>query len=135
MTVTRVSPREAKKLIDDDGYAYVDVRSIPEFEAGHPAGAYNVPIAHLGPMGMSPNASFLSVMQKHFANDAKLVVGCQSGGRSYHAALVLEAAGFTSVVDQRAGFAGAGGEPGWRPGGFPVSTEAEAGRSYEALAK
>jgi rhodanese-related sulfurtransferase len=40
----RVSPQEAKDLMDKEGYVYVDVRSIPEFEAGHPAGAFNVPI-------------------------------------------------------------------------------------------
>ena len=28
------------------GYTYVDVRSIPEFAQGHPAGAVNVPLLH-----------------------------------------------------------------------------------------
>jgi rhodanese-related sulfurtransferase len=135
MSVRRVSPDEAKKLVDEQGYVYVDVRSIPEFEAGHPAGSFNVPIAHLGSMGMTPNTSFLAVMQKHFAQDAKLVLGCKSGGRSYQAALLLHAAGFTNVVDQRAGFDGAPGEPGWRPRGLPVSAQAPADHTYESLSK
>ena len=135
MSVRRVSPEEAKTLLDEEGYVYVDVRSIPEFEAGHPQGAYNVPIAHLGQMGMTPNTNFLIVMQKHFARDAKLVVGCKAGGRSLQAAMLLQSAGFTGVVDQRAGFDGGPGEPGWRPRGLPISQQAEADKSYEALAK
>ena len=130
----RVPPEQAKALMDE-GYVYVDVRSIPEFEQGHPEGAYNVPIAHLGQMGMAPNADFLAVMQRHFAPDTKLVVGCQSGGRSLQASSILERVGYTTVVDQRAGFGGAGGEAGWRSLGLPTSTAAQAGHSYEELAK
>jgi rhodanese-related sulfurtransferase len=130
----RVPPEQAKALMDE-GYVYVDVRSIPEFEQGHPEGAYNIPIAHLGPMGMAPNADFLAVMQKHFAPDAKLVVGCASGGRSLQAAAMLERVGYTTVVDQRAGFNGTGAEAGWRALGLPTDTAAQAGRSYQELAK
>ena len=36
--ITSVTPREAKRLVDEEGYTYVDVRSVPEFEQGHPAG-------------------------------------------------------------------------------------------------
>jgi len=54
MNVKRVSPEEALSLVEKEGYAYVDVRSVPEFESGHPEGAYNVPLAHLGPQGMKP---------------------------------------------------------------------------------
>jgi rhodanese-related sulfurtransferase len=117
----------------DEGYAYVDVRSIPEFEQGHPKGAYNVPIAHMGPRGMAANPDFLAVMQRHFPRDAKLVVGCQSGGRSMQAAMILERAGYASVVDQRAGFGGTAAETGWRALGLPVSNAAEPGRSYQEL--
>jgi rhodanese-related sulfurtransferase len=138
MTVKRVSPDEAFELLQKEGYVYVDVRSIPEFEAGHPAGAYNVPIAHAGPAGMAPNPEFLSVMEKNFPRDAKIVVGCKSGGRSLQAANVLLGAGYTNVIDQRAGFqAGMGPsgrmEPGWGPRGLPTSETAEAGHDYEVL--
>lgn len=135
----RVSPQEARELIERDGYVYVDVRSVPEFQAGHPEGAYNVPLMHMGAGGMSPNADFLAVMQKAFPKDAKLVVACKAGGRSLRAAGMLEAAGYTNVVDQRAGFEGAHDpatgrvEPGWRPAGLPVSQQAAPGHDYEAL--
>ena len=49
------------------GYAYLDVRSVPEFAQGHPAGAYNVPIIHMGPAGNQPNARFLEVIERRFA--------------------------------------------------------------------
>ena len=134
MTVKRVSPEEATQLIDDEGYLYVDVRSLPEFDAGHPAGAYNVPLMHQGPAGMMPNPDFLAVMETAFPKTAKLVVGCKAGGRSARAAAMLEAAGFTNVVDQKAGYEGPSPlEPGWRPKGLPTSAQAAADRTYEGL--
>ena len=33
MPVKRVSPEEARDLMEKEGYTYLDVRSIPEFEA------------------------------------------------------------------------------------------------------
>ena len=135
----RISPQEARELIEREGYVHVDVRSIPEFQAGHPAGAYNVPLMHMGPAGMTRNPDFLSVMQQAFPKDAKLVVACKAGGRSAQAAAMLESAGYTNVVDQRAGFEGAHDpatgrvEPGWRPAGLPVSTQPAAGHDYESL--
>lgn len=128
----RVSPQEAKDLMDSEGYVYVDVRSIPEFDSGHPEGSYNVPINHMGPAGMTANADFLAVMEKAFGKDAKIIVACKGGGRSLRAAGLLEQAGFTNVIDQRAGFDGHA-EPGWRPAGLPVATGAPADHTYEGL--
>src|SRR5262249_50895094 len=120
MSVKRVPPVEAAKLLDE-GWKYVDVRSIPEFEAGHPKGAYNVPLMHFLPgRGMSPNSEFAEVFGQHFAKDEKVVVGCKTGGRSLRAAELLGAAGFTSVIDMAGGFEGerdASGRvvvPGWK---------------------
>ena len=134
----RVSPQEASELIQAEGYVHVDVRSVPEFQAGHPEGAYNVPLMHMGPGGMAPNPDFLAVMEKAFPKDAPLVIGCKAGGRSARAVAMLESAGYTNVVDQRAGFEGAPDpsgrvEPGWRPAGLPVSHQPAAGHDYEAL--
>ena len=44
MAVKRISPEEARDLMDKEGYVYLDVRSVPEFAAGHPTGAYNIPL-------------------------------------------------------------------------------------------
>jgi rhodanese-related sulfurtransferase len=139
MAVRRVSPQEAKELMDEEGYAHVDVRSIPEFEAGHPAGAYNVPLNHRGPAGVAPNPDFLAVMQAHFPKDAKVIVSCQAGGRSARAAALLEQAGYTSVADATAGYEGkpdpATGRfvPGWRPSGLPVAIDSPPERTYSSL--
>jgi rhodanese-related sulfurtransferase len=120
-------------LIEKEGYVYVDVRSVPEFEQGHPTGAYNVPLLNMGASGMTPNADFITVMEKSFPKDAKLVVGCKGGGRSLRAASLLLAAGFQDVVDQRGGFDGSPADPGWRPAGLPVSVDAPTDHRYEAL--
>ncbi len=58
MYVKRVSPEEALGLMQNEGWAYLDVRSVAEFEQGHPAGAYNVPLTHMNPNGTSANADF-----------------------------------------------------------------------------
>lgn len=133
MPVKRISPEEAKALVDGEGYAYLDVRSIPEFEAGHPSGAFNIPLNHMGPAGMVPNPEFMAVVEKSFPKDAKLVLGCKGGGRSLRAAEMMQAAGWTSIVDQRAGFEGHPGEPGWRPKGLPTEAKGDPARGYEAL--
>lgn len=141
MTIKRVSPKEAFELMQNDGYVYVDVRSIPEFDMGHATGAFNVPLMHMGAQGMEPNADFLSVMKKAFPQDKKLVVGCQAGGRSLRAAQLLIDAGFTNVIDQRAGWKGQSDpfgrvtEKGWSGEGLPTSTSPEAGRDYAGLSK
>ena len=136
--VKRVSPAEAHTL-SQEGYVYVDVRSEQEFAQGHPAGAYNIPLMHQGASGMTPNAEFLSVIKNTFPIDTKLVLGCRSGARSLRATEELAKAGFTDIVEQRAGFDGprdafgAATEPGWGPAGLPVSRTAANGRSYAEL--
>jgi rhodanese-related sulfurtransferase len=138
MAVKRITPEEARDLMDKEGYVYLDVRSVPEFAAGHPTGACNVPLLDMGPGGMVENPNFLAVVEKNFPRDAKLVVGCKAGGRSARAAALLERAGYTNLVDQKNGYEGTplptgGVEPGWRPKGLPTSTQAAPGRAYDAL--
>ncbi len=138
--VKRVSPKEAKALLDQ-GWTYLDVRSEPEFERGHPAGAINIPLMHAGPMGMAPNAEFMKVVQAVFPKDARLVVGCQGGGRSMRATQLLESAGYQDIVDQRCGFGGAHDntgrvvEPGWAAEKLPVETGQPPGCGYQELLK
>lgn len=139
MAVKRVTPDEAANLIEQ-GWIYVDVRSIPEFDEGHPRGAYNVPLLHRTPQGtLVGNPDFGAVMSAAFPRDEHLVIGCRSGGRSLKAAEQLVAAGFTNIVDMRGGFLGemgAGGQvacEGWKPRNLPVAQAPEPGRSYDAL--
>lgn len=111
----RISPAEAHAKMTGEGFTYVDVRRPEEFAEGHPAGAINIPIGD----------TFVADMDARFAKDAKIIVGCRSGARSLKAQTLLVAAGFTNVLDQRAGFDGARGsfgeinEPGWKRAGLP----------------
>ena len=141
MTFKQVGAKDALSLIENDGYVYVDVRSLPEFDAGHPKGAFNVPLMNMGAGGMQPNNDFLAVMRHAFTPDQKIIVGCKAGGRSLKAAQMLSGAGFTNVVDQKGGWSGQTdpfgqvSEPGWSSEGLPTSTTAEAGHDYAALSK
>lgn len=132
-------PADAKALLDSQqGWIYLDVRSVDEFQVGHPAGAWNIPLLNRGPLGMSPNPDFASVVQRTFAKDAKLVVGCASGPRSLRACDVLESAGYTDLVNVEGGFMGAQDDygriiPGWAAAGLPVEKSAPVERTYEHL--
>jgi rhodanese-related sulfurtransferase len=138
--VKRVTPLEAQALMAQ-GWTYLDVRSIPEFEGGHPAGAVNVPLLHLENGRMAPNRDFQTVVTANFPKDTKLVVGCKAGPRSAQASALLAAAGYSDVVDVRGGFHGerdAMGRvtaPGWAEQNLPVETATAADRTYAALAK
>jgi rhodanese-related sulfurtransferase len=132
--IKSVTPEEAAALLAE-GYVYVDVRSEPEFEAGHVPGALNVPLLHQGPAGMTANPEFLSVMQQAFGKGEKLVVGCKAGGRSKKAADALAQAGFQELADMSAGWDGsrdAFGQtlPGWSKKGLPVEQGKPSGQAY-----
>lgn len=136
----RVSAKEAFDLVEREGYVLVDVRSVPEFEAGHPAGAFNVPWMHIDARGRSLNDEFIPLIEKLFPDrDAKLVLSCQSGNRSMQALSALEARGYRCLVDQRAGWGGQRDsfgrllEPGWKETGLPIAYGDGGARSYEAL--
>jgi rhodanese-related sulfurtransferase len=135
----RVSPHEAQRLIVEEGYVHLDVRTEGEFAQGHPAGAYNIPIMVPAEHGMAENPDFVRVARAAFPSAEKIIVGCRSGNRSQTAAQRLLSAGFSAVVDQRAGFGGARdpfgrkNEEGWKDAGLPCSDEPHAGRDYESL--
>ena len=139
-SIKRVSPAEAKQLVDE-GWVYLDVRSEPEYTAGHPAGAHNVPVMNAGPRGMTPNPDFLAVVEALYPRDQKLVLGCGSGVRSMRAAEMMIGAGYTSLIDQRAGFGGVRdafgqiGEQGWAAAGLPVEATTAGGSYAELRAK
>ena len=141
MSHKEVTVEEAAALLDAaDGHVYVDVRSVPEFQEGHPAGALNVPVMHRQGPGLAPNADFLSVMESRFPRDARLLLGCLSGQRSAAAAGILEAAGYTDVSNVKGGFGGRRSpsgqslDKGWAELGLPTGSGDPEGRSYASLA-
>ncbi|MFN2563594.1 MAG: rhodanese-like domain-containing protein [Gemmatimonadaceae bacterium] len=86
----------------------VDVRDRAEWEAGHIAGAVNVPLGHL------------TDRVAELERDRQLVLHCQSGGRSSVAASLLRARGFNNVINLSDGFTG------WQRRGLPVERPAPA---------
>jgi len=141
MDIRQVTPREAYELLEQDpGAVYLDVRTEGEFEAGHPAGARNVPVVLVDPVARQPvpNPDFVAIVKRHLAPDTRLVVGCQSGGRSQHACELLARAGYTDLANVWAGFGGARDQTGrivagWAAAGLPVEEGQPAGRCYADL--
>ena len=138
MTIKHITVQQAHQQQEQAG-AYLDVRSIPEFEQGHPAGAFNIPLLHLDPQTgqMRPNPEFLSVVKANFPPEASMVIGCKMGGRSQQACEVLSSAGYQDVTNVLGGWGGAPqmGHTGWLQAGLPVETAADAASEYDALQK
>ena len=136
-----VSPIDANELMQNDPeYIYLDVRSIPEFEAGHPPRAINIPLMHFTPgLGMSPNEDFPAVVEATLPKDAKIVIGCKSGGRSANACQILSQMGYTNVANVRGGFVGQTDnfgrmvEPGWSMLNLPTCDDCGDESHYEAI--
>ena len=143
MDIKRIEPDKAKELLDSGGgYVYLDVRTVPEFDAGHVPGAKNVPVVEPDASGrMALNPRFLPAVESKFAKDAKIITGCKMGGRSMKAAELLLQAGFSDVVDMRGGFVGEMDDfgrlsfPGWASRGLPTTKESAPADRYDTLAK
>ena len=125
MTHSNIRPKEAYQRMQE-GFSYLDVRTVDEFKNGHAKGAVNIPIFIATPAGRQMNPNFMALVQEKFPAPAKLVIGCQSGGRSSKACELLGAQGYTEIYNIDGGFGGKinseTGEPikGWRDEGLPV---------------
>src|SRR5260370_9087889 len=106
MEMKRITPEQAKELLDSNqGYIYLDVRTVPEFEAGHVPGAKNVPVVEPDASGrMQLNPRFVGIVEVNFGKDVKCITGCQKGGPSLKTAELLLAALFHPVRDMRGRF-------------------------------
>jgi rhodanese-related sulfurtransferase len=143
MAIKQITPPEAHEILDkDQTVIYLDVRTEPEFAAGHPQGGINIPVILFDPATQQPmpNADFLPVVETNIPKDAKVIVGCQVGGRSQRAAEILAQAGYTDVANMQGGFGGARDQtgrtvvPGWQESGLPVSADNGEGVGYASLA-
>lgn len=144
MSIQQHTAEEAHALMkQDQSIVYLDVRTVPEFEAGHPPAALNIPVVVPNPAlrKMVPNPDFLSTVEATIPKDARIIVGCMSGGRSQFAAEVLEDAGYQNVANMQGGFGGARDQmgrllvPGWQDHGLPEDVGDGGEASYENLLK
>ena len=135
MPIQRLSSKEAiERVASDAAFVHIDVRSAQEFAEGHAPAAYNVPLLHMGPEGMTPNPNFMAEVAAAFPDqDTPMMLSCKAGGRSARAAAALEAAGYRKLADQIGGWGGGNGDPGWTAAGGASSTQALPGRSYAEL--
>jgi rhodanese-related sulfurtransferase len=101
-----VGPTEAVRLMNQ-GAVLVDVRSQAEFDSGHILDARHVP---------QDEVAKAAETLKRF-KEKVVVVCCESGMRSGAAARVLQAQGFTKVVNLR------GGLQAWRTENLPLVKE------------
>jgi rhodanese-related sulfurtransferase len=143
MEIKRITPEQTKELLDSNtGYIYLDVRTVPEFGAGHIPDAKNIPVVEPDASGrMLLNPRFVEITEANFGKDVKCITGCQKGGRSIKAAELLLTAGFPNVLDMRGGFGGETDEvgqvtfPGWSLRHLPTTRDSAAEDRYEDLAK
>jgi len=84
----------------------LDVREIAEYEGGHIAGAFNLPIRTL-----SQNLELLPDL------DAEIIVICQGGARAMLATAALHTLGYSNAVNLQ------GGMGAWIGEDFPVTTD------------
>src|SRR3990167_2421614 len=109
MAIEQITPGIAPEQMEDstNPEIYLDVRTVEEYEAGHPAVAYNVPVMVRVESGqMVPNPDFKEKVEKIFQKTKRLVIGCMAGGRSQKGCQRLEAAGFESLANVQGGYGG-----------------------------
>ncbi len=121
-------PKEAWALLQQDPQAVlIDVRMKVEFDyVGHPPDAINIAWYEF-PSEEPDVPAFLAAVQAQVPDKNRcIVLLCRSGSRTVKAARVLDAAGFTQVINVLDGFEGEldddlhrGTETGWRFCGLP----------------
>lgn len=84
---TKKNDNEELKEALQGGCFLVDVRTAAEFRSGSAQGAINIPV------------DVLSSQISKFKGKKRIVVFCQSGGRSGSAKSILERNGFTNVIN------------------------------------
>lgn len=131
MPVRTLFPQEVQGLLSsNDNAAYIDVRTVAEFAAGHPRGqVVNIPIVFHHPTAKEtyPNNSFLEVVASLYGKNRPLIIGGDDGERSQQAAGQLQSAGYTNVCVMPEGVGG------WRAQKLPTATDNRNGISYASL--
>ena len=131
MPAKTLSPQEVRDLFNTNtNAAYIDVRPVAEFAAGHPRGkVVNIPIVfhHPTTKEIYPNGSFLEVVASLYGKDASLIIGGDDENPVQQAVGQLQDAGYTDVSVMQEGLSG------WRAQKLPTTTDNRDGISYSSL--
>ena len=103
-TICEISVSEAKTLLDEGGYIFLDCRTIKEFKMGHTPGAMNIPRGLLE----------FKIAKKIPEKDAKIIMYCKKGGRGCLSTCALCKMGYKNVKNMD------GGWKAWEKAGYPV---------------
>ncbi|XXG52837.1 hypothetical protein AAC387_Pa03g1044 [Persea americana] len=118
--VNFINGKEAKELVEEEGYVVLDVRDKTQYDRAHIKSCYHVPLFienkdnDLGTIikrtvhnnfsglffGLSftkLNPDFVKLVKGQFSTDSKLLLVCQEGMRSTAAANKLEEEGFQNL--------------------------------------
>lgn len=141
MAIQQITPPQAQQALEkDQAVIYLDVRTPPEFTAGHPQRGINIPVVFFDQARQpAPNPDFLQVVEANIPKEATVIVGCQAGMRSQRAAEIMTQAGYANISNMQGGFGGGRDQtgrvvPGWQEAGLPVSSDNGEGTSYTSLA-
>jgi rhodanese-related sulfurtransferase len=131
MPIKSLSPQEVRDLLsNNENAAYIDVRTVAEFAAGHPRGKIvNIPIVfhHPTTKEIYPNSSFLEVVASLYSKDGPLIIGGDDDERAQQAASQLQDAGYTNIGVMSEGVSG------WRTQKLPTTTDNRDGINYQSL--
>ena len=86
----RISPQQAKAMMDKGGVVVIDVREPDEFATGHVQGAINIPLSTLRSGHVLPQVP---------DKNATLLLQCRSGVRAEKAAQILIDSGYQHVYN------------------------------------
>ncbi len=142
--VQNITVMQANDLLAGEReHIFLDVRTLAEFEAGHPTGALNIPLLFNDPDSGTyvQNPNFLDVVMVNIPKHASVVVSCHSGGRSARAANMMHAVGYQKVSNMLGGWGGKHNSdgsvlhPGWHSQNYPTQQGQGGKNSYKSLRK
>jgi rhodanese-related sulfurtransferase len=102
--VCEITVAEAKEILDQGGYVFLDCREPKEYKMGHVPGAINIP------RGLMEFKVAKAVPNK----EENIVIYCKSGGRGCLAACTLCRMGYKNVKNMD------GGWLAWEKAGYPI---------------
>ena len=102
--VCEITVAEAKEILDQGGYLFLDCREPKEYKMGHVPGSINIP------RGLMEFKVAKAVPNK----EENIVIYCKSGGRGCLAACTLCRMGYKNVKNMD------GGWLAWEKAGYPI---------------